>query len=208
MDTKRKEKKYQKKKRKVVIVIVVLYILVIHITCPTDRVHYKDIKNEFCQLVIEAPTVFLNLLDNKKAREVIVRKAENITRKKMGLKNVGDAYVNEPLLANFTKKIFPDAIRQYRANWLDKFILDIYVPSMNFAIEYHGVQHFKPIDRFGGTEKLLRQQNRDEFVRNKCWQRHVLLIEWHFTEKVTEKSVFEKYSNYFEIDYNKSSSAL
>jgi hypothetical protein len=41
VDTKRKEKKKQKKKRKVVIVIVVLYILVIHITCPTDRVHHK-----------------------------------------------------------------------------------------------------------------------------------------------------------------------
>jgi hypothetical protein len=40
VDTKRKEKKKQKKKRKVVIVIVVLYILVIHITCPTDRVHH------------------------------------------------------------------------------------------------------------------------------------------------------------------------
>jgi hypothetical protein len=42
VDTKRKEKKKQKKKRKVVIVIVVLYILVIHITCPTDRVYHND----------------------------------------------------------------------------------------------------------------------------------------------------------------------
>jgi hypothetical protein len=43
VDTKRKEKKKQKKKRKVVIVIVVLYILVIHITCPTDRVHHSKL---------------------------------------------------------------------------------------------------------------------------------------------------------------------
>lgn len=160
-----------------------------------------DIKSEFCQIISEHSVDLLDLSDNKNVRASLVRKAENITRKKIGLKDVGDAYVNETLLANITKKIFPDAIRQYRANWLGKFILDIYVPSRNLAIEYHGEQHFKPIERFGGAEKLLRQQKRDESLRNKCQQCQVLLIEWHYTEKITEKKVFEEYSRYFKIEY-------
>lgn len=117
----------------------------------------------------------------------------------MGLKNVGDANVNETLLANLTHKMFPDSIRQYNPNWLGKYILDIYVPSLRLAIEYHGEQHYRPIDIFGGVDKFKKQQDRDTFVRNRCKEFNVILLEWHYETPVTEKNAFELYSKYFDL---------
>ena len=34
--------------------------------------------------------------------------------------------------------------------------------KLSFLIEYDGIQHFKPVDRFGGEEKLKIQQERDQ----------------------------------------------
>ena len=70
---------------------------------------------------------------------------------------------------------------------------------MNLAIEYHGEQHYKPIKRFGGEEKLLKQQKRDEHVRIKCKEYNVLLLEWHYLTKVNEESVYELYSKHIDI---------
>ena len=159
----------------------------------------SDIKNEFSKIVDTGDYDISKLFTSKKDREVITRIAENNVRNTMGLKNVGDAYVNETLLANITKKMFPDTIRQYSPKWLGKFILDIYVPSLNLAIEYNGEQHYKPIKRFGGEEKLIKQQARDEYVRVKCKEFNVLLLEWHYTTKVTERSVYELYSKHVDI---------
>lgn len=157
------------------------------------------IKFEFSKIVDTENHDISKLFTIKKVREAITRRAENIVRTKMGLKNVGDALVNETLLANITKKLFPDAIRQYSPKWLGKFIIDIYIPSLNIAIEYNGMQHYKPIERFGGAEKLIQQQVRDEFVRMKCKEYNVLLLEWHYSIKVTEKNVYEFYSKVIDI---------
>ena len=140
----------------------------------------------------------------KREREKVSRTAENIVRKKLGLKNVGDALVNETLLANITKKIFPDTIRQFSPKWIGKFQIDIYIPSLKIAVEYNGIQHYKAIEKFGGEVKLLQQQARDEFVREKCKEYNVILLEWHYSIKVTEKNVYDFYSKVINIkSYNK-----
>ena len=75
--------------------------------------YISEIKNEFSRIVDSNEYKLVNLFSNKKERETIARLAENIVRKKMGIKNVGDAFVNETLLAHFTKKMFHDIIRKY-----------------------------------------------------------------------------------------------
>lgn len=163
------------------------------------QTYLSEVRKEFCKIVDSDNLDLSKLFTLKKEREKIARRAENNVRAKMGLKNVGDAFVNETLLANITKKMFPDAIRQYNPKWLGKFILDIYVPSLNLAIEYHGEQHYKPIKRFGGEDKLIKQQQRDEYVRVKCKEYNVLLLEWHYSTKVDEESVYEFYSKHVDI---------
>ena len=160
----------------------------------------NEIKLESAKIVDTEKINLENLFQNKKARESIVRRAENIIRKKEGLKHVGDAYVNETVLAKMTLKLFPDTIRQYNPQWLGNFIIDLYIPSLNIAVEYQGEQHYYPIKRFGGEGKLLKQQERDNFVRMKCQEFNVVLLEWHYTLKVTEQNVYQFYSQYIDLN--------
>ena len=161
--------------------------------------HKKEIKDEFCKIVENRNLDLSKLYDTKKERERIARLAENNVRKSIGLKDVGDSYVNETLLANILKKIFPDTIRQYKPKWLTKYSLDIFIPSLNIAVEYNGQQHYKPVKRFGGEEKLANQIKRDEFVRQKCTEYNVRLIEWHYETKITEQKVYDLFSKYVDF---------
>ena len=34
-----------------------------------------------------------------------------------------------------------------------------------YLIEFHGIQHYQPVEYFGGTPKLIEQQNRDNLLR-------------------------------------------
>ena len=42
-----------------------------------------------------------------------------------------------------------------------KFRYDFYVPSLNLLIEFHGVQHYEPVEYFGGQEGLENTKLRD-----------------------------------------------
>ena len=106
------------------------------------------------------------------------------------------AYVNELLLANIIQTIFPDSIRQYRAKWLGKYIIDIFIPSKNIAVEYQEEQHYKPVKRFGGEIELNQQRLRDDIVRQKCKQNGIILIEWPYYDKVTEETVKKVFQQY------------
>jgi hypothetical protein len=165
-----------------------------------DYIHEVGI--EFCQLVHRRGELVLKLYTDKTARNALLRKAENVVRQKNGLKNVGDAFVNETLLAHITRKFFPDTVRQYRTKWLENFVIDIYIPSRRVAIEYHGIQHYEPIERFGGADKFAQQQARDQYVRKKCKEKGVLLLEWPYLNKVTEGSVREWYVRHVGLNDN------
>lgn len=78
-------------------------------------------------------------------------------------------------------------------------MIDIYIPSLKIAIEYHGEQHFNTVDRFGGEEKLLKQKKRDEFVREQYKKHGVLLLELTYEFKITQKSVTKFLAKYIDI---------
>lgn len=40
--------------------------------------------------------------------------------------------------------------------------IDFYLPEYKKIIEFDGIQHFKPIDFFGGEQELINRQNRDK----------------------------------------------
>lgn len=51
--------------------------------------------------------------------------------------------------------------RQKRFQWLGRMSLDFYVPSCNVAIECQGIQHYEPIEFFGGDDKLEYVKSND-----------------------------------------------
>ena len=88
-------------------------------------------------------------------------------------------------------------ISQYKID-IDKSInptgkayIDFYLTDLNIAIEYNGIQHYIPVEYFGGKLKFERQLQRDNYIRNYCKNNNIKLIEIKYTENV--ENILQKY---------------
>lgn len=81
-------------------------------------------------------------------------------------------------LFKMLSEYFPDERFQweYRSKWLDKQIIDIYLEKYKIAIEYDGLQHYYPVEFFGGEDAFLIRQDADRRKEQKCLDNNVLLI--------------------------------
>ena len=64
----------------------------------------------------------------------------------------------EKILFFYIKRVFPDAIENYKAAWLGRKELDIYVPSIKTGIEYDGSWYHKDEARDLEKDKLCKEQ--------------------------------------------------
>ena len=76
-----------------------------------------------------------------------------------------------------------------RPDWLGRQSLDLYIPSLSTAIEYQGVQHYLPVEFFGGEEALSQRRDLDRVKKELCEANSVRLIEWPYSLDPTEKNV-------------------
>ena len=108
-----------------------------------------------------------------------VREAENRLRDSLGEKRVGEKWDEETKLFYTVKKMFPDlqVIHHGQPDWLGRMHLDIWIPELKIAIEYHGQQHFEEMKHFGGAESLEVTQKRDALKRSACKREGVQLFE-------------------------------
>jgi hypothetical protein len=115
-------------------------------------------------------------------------------RAESGLPARGEGWVSETHLAHLVARALPgtDVIREARLPWLNGQRLDIYVPARELAIEYQGIQHYEPIDLFGGPEGLARREELDQRKRAACRQAGVRLIEWRYDEPLNEPAVLRR----------------
>lgn len=68
-------------------------------------------------------------------------------------------------------------IRQYKIYTYKKCFIDFFLPTYNLFIEYNGVQHYKEISHFGGQEKFIEQQKRDNSIKEYCKNNNIELLE-------------------------------
>lgn len=94
-------------------------------------------------------------------------------------------------LFKMIRQLYPDTLYQYRPEWLGRQSLDLFIPSLQTAIEYQGVQHYLAVDFFGGEEALGKRQELDRIKREKCLENQVRLVEWPYEKAPTEKNVEE-----------------
>ena len=87
---------------------------------------------------------------------------------------------SEQQLYVVVKKKYKDAIYQYHAEWLGQQSLDIYIPSLKIGIEYQGIQHYRPVDFFGGDDNFQQQKERDLRKKILCNEKGVKLFEWKY----------------------------
>lgn len=76
-------------------------------------------------------------------------------------------------------------IRQYKIDIYKTCYIDFYLPDYNIFVEFNGIQHYSPVEHFGGEEKFQEQQKRDSPVREYCKKNKIRLIEipyWKMNE--------------------------
>lgn len=67
------------------------------------------------------------------------------------------------------------------------FLIDFYLPNYNLFIEYNGIQHYIPVEHFGGKLQFEKQQKRDEELRDYCKENNINLLEIRYDENIEEK---------------------
>ena len=110
---------------------------------------------------------------------------------------------SETKLYDFVKKYYSDAVRHkkplflktYKNGWQE---LDIFIPSLNVAIEYQGKQHFEPVIVFGAESGYKRMKILDENKYKKCKENNIKLFYFSY-----EKNIPDTYFDKIYTDENK-----
>lgn len=83
-------------------------------------------------------------------------------------------------------------IPHYHNDWLGHLELDFYLPKYNVAIECQGMQHFKPIEYFGGEETFDSLMERDKRKSKLCLEHNVKIF---YYSNLGIKYPYEVYEN-------------
>ena len=102
----------------------------------------------------------------------------NHVRRFLGLPNISEGWIGETKLLYKLRKWFPheNIVHQWSPDWLGRQRIDIGFPDRSIAIEYHGTQHFEPVDFFGGVEGFKDQRKRDKLKAMLCLENNVKLL--------------------------------
>lgn len=80
-----------------------------------------------------------------------------------------------------TQKTFPDC------KYKQKLHFDFYLTELNILIEYDGIQHFKPVEIFGGEKTLKETKIRDKIKNNYCKDNNIQLYRIRYDENIEER---------------------
>lgn len=78
--------------------------------------------------------------------------------------SVHGSNTGESHLCALLMRLFPNETVEKHAmpGWLAPQHFDVYLPDLKIAIEYHGLQHFEPVETFGGQDAFEDRKARDE----------------------------------------------
>lgn len=87
--------------------------------------------------------------------------------------------VAEEEVYTFLNSLGIQYVEQYTSSWLGAQSLDFFLPRFSIGIECQGIQHYEPVDTFGGEEQFAIQKERDAAKRNKCIENGIRLVEYN-----------------------------
>jgi tetratricopeptide (TPR) repeat protein len=128
-----------------------------------------------------------------------MKNAENALRATKGLPKIGEKWFSETILYNIVAKIFSElgyeVVHHSYPPFLRRQELDIHIPALNLGIEYNGLQHYEPIEFFGGQEGFEKRQALDEKNKRLCKENGVTLVSFKYDEPLEENLVRSKLYN-------------
>ena len=134
---------------------------------------------------------------NKKIREMNYKLNEfiqNEVRLNFNHKKLGETWTSETSLFYIIKSLFPTHFirRHYRPEFLQGLELDIFIEELKIGIEYQGIQHFQPIEHWGGKIAYLKLIERDARKKKICEEFGIKLIYFDYNETLNEEIVKDK----------------
>lgn len=122
----------------------------------------------------------------------VAREAEDRLRVSHGLPRIGEGWYRECEMQRLIESIFVDAERHAKPAWLKPQHFDSYVEACGLAFEYNGIQHYQPVEYFGGEiafkQQILRDQKKSEAAKKK----NVALIVWKYDENISLEMLIAK----------------
>jgi hypothetical protein len=116
--------------------------------------------------------------------------AENELRHTLGIYK-GKKWLSEIELYGAIAELLPNVkvVHQARPEWLKPQTIDVYIPSLDLAIEYQGAQHFQPVEFFGGKEAFEKLKKRDRRKAQVCSAHNVRLIYFRYDEAIDKRLI-------------------
>lgn len=107
---------------------------------------------------------FYSAYDKLSVIKQLSKDAENLAREEMGVPKIGEGWVSETQLFKKLQHEFSSSlvIQHGQPTWLGRQHYDIWFPHWKVAVEYHGKQHFEPVEFFGGEEAFRKTVERDK----------------------------------------------
>jgi hypothetical protein len=129
------------------------------------------------------------------------RIAEQAARLAVGYPTIGQKWIEETTLYQTVRSLLAPrlVVQHYQGKELRGQEIDIWVPSLKLAIEYHGPQHFRAIAAWGGEDALLCTKERDRRKRQLVTELGYSLVEFHHDEQFTEETVMERIQPYVPV---------
>ena len=75
----------------------------------------------------------------------------------------------------------------YNCNYKYVLRFDFYLPEYNLCVEYNGIQHYIPIDFFGGIKTFNINKARFEIKKKFCKENNIDLLVIKYDENIIEK---------------------
>jgi len=116
------------------------------------------------------------------------KRIRNFTREYLGLPKVGEGqWLGELSLLNLLRKeCDATVVHQWSPDWLSPQRIDVGIPELNLGFEFNGLQHYEPVDFFGGERAFNKQKKLDKKKKLLCDENGVTLIEIRYDAETNQ----------------------
>ncbi len=107
--------------------------------------------------------------------------------------------IGERIIKRILIKKRIDFKREYKfddCKHINKLPFDFYLPNYNLCIEFNGIQHYGPVDFFGGDDSFKKRILMDKIKSEYCENNNILLLTISYKENIEFKI------NYFLESFN------
>lgn len=126
----------------------------------------------------------------------LLRKTRRLMACPKCCKSDGEELIKRFLVLNKIEYIRQYRLPMFKARGL-KLYYDFYLPKLNLLIEFDGIQHFIPIEAWGGLENLKNIQRRDELKNKYAKAYDIPLLRIPYKDKDNIEKLLIKFISYY-----------